>query len=80
MGQKVHWETASQVPCSPPLPQVRMPYLRRVLIKQQEFYQQIYVWLYGVTSNLCIDRLRKLNRNSGDEVPEVADETSGIDR
>jgi len=33
-----------------------------------------------VTSNLCIDRLRKLNRNSGDEVPEVADETSGIDR
>ena len=32
-----------------------------------------------MTSNLCIDRLRKLNRNSGDEVPEVADGTPGID-
>ena len=32
-----------------------------------------------MTSNLCIDRLRKLNRNCGDEVPEVADETPGID-
>jgi RNA polymerase sigma-70 factor (ECF subfamily) len=41
---------------------------------------KITTWLYGVTSNLCIDRLRKLNRNSGDEVPEVADETPGIDR
>ena len=40
---------------------------------------KITTWLYRVTSNLCINRLRKSNRNSGDEVPEVADETPGID-
>ena len=40
---------------------------------------KITTWLYRVTSNLCIDCLPKSNRNSGDEVPEVADETPGID-
>ena len=40
---------------------------------------KITTWLYRVTSNLCVDCLRKSNRNSGDEVPEVADETPGID-
>ncbi len=42
-------------------------------------WAKITTWLYRVTSNLCIDCLRKSNRNSGDKVPEVADETPGID-
>ena len=40
---------------------------------------KITTWLYRVTPNMCIDCLRKSNRNFGDEVPEVADETPGID-
>ncbi len=32
-------------------------------------------WLYRVTSNLCMDRLRKKSFSNIDDVPEVADDT-----
>ena len=41
---------------------------------------KITTWLYRVTLNLCIDRLRKSNRNSGDVQEEVVDGTSSAER
>lgn len=34
---------------------------------------QISTWLYRVTANMCIDRLRKRRTTNFDELPEVAD-------
>ncbi|MFT6559765.1 RNA polymerase sigma factor [Sneathiella sp.] len=38
---------------------------------------QVKTWLHRVTHNLCIDRLRKENRYSTSEVPDIADPTKG---
>lgn len=35
-------------------------------------------WLYRVTSNLCIDRLRRRRELGSDAVPEIADETPAV--
>ena len=37
----------------------------------------VATWLYRVTSNLCLDRLRRRRETSGGEAPEVADEAPG---
>lgn len=34
---------------------------------------KLSTWLYRITSNLCIDRLRRRRENTGDAVPECAD-------
>jgi len=34
-------------------------------------------WLYRVTANLCLDRLRRRRAISGDALPELADEAPG---
>lgn len=41
---------------------------------------KITTWLYRVTLNLCIDRLRKSNRNSGEVQQEVVDGTPSAER
>jgi RNA polymerase sigma-70 factor (ECF subfamily) len=37
----------------------------------------IATWLYRVTANLCLDRLRRRRETSVDALPEVADEAPG---
>ena len=39
---------------------------------------RITTWLYRVTANLCIDRLRQRRRMAGGEVPDVADDTRSV--
>ena len=41
---------------------------------------KVTTWLYRVTSNLCIDRMRKSKRHSGEEVPDMPDERPDIER
>ena len=41
---------------------------------------KITTWLYRVTLNLCIDRLRKSNRNSGEVQQEMVDGTPSAER
>ena len=40
---------------------------------------KITTWLYRVTLNLCIDHLRKSNRNIGDVEQEAVDDTPGVE-
>ena len=41
---------------------------------------KVTTWLYRVTSNLCIDKMRKRNRQSSDAVPEMPDDGPDIER
>ena len=41
---------------------------------------KVTTWLYRVTSNLCIDRMRKRKRHSGEEVPDMPDERPDMER
>ncbi|USG60975.1 RNA polymerase sigma factor [Sneathiella marina] len=39
---------------------------------------QIRTWLHRVTHNLCVDHLRKQNRFSDEEVPDIEDPALGV--
>jgi RNA polymerase sigma-70 factor (ECF subfamily) len=41
---------------------------------------KVTTWLYRVTSNLCIDKMRKSNRQSSDAVPEMPDDGPDMER
>lgn len=52
--------------------------LWRIAPDWQENGAKVSTWLYRVTSNLCIDRLRKRRVSTMDAMPEMADETPGV--
>lgn len=39
---------------------------------------QIQTWLHRVTHNLCVDQLRKQNKFSNEEVPDIVDPALGV--
>lgn len=52
--------------------------LWRIAPDWQENGAKVSTWLYRITSNLCIDRLRKRRVSTMDAMPEMADETPGV--
>ena len=41
---------------------------------------KVTTWLYRVASNLCIDKMRKTKRHSGEAVPELPDDRPNMER
>jgi len=41
---------------------------------------KVTTWLYRVASNLCIDKMRKAKRHSGEAVPELPDDRPNMER
>ncbi|MCB1352383.1 MAG: RNA polymerase sigma factor [Rhodobacteraceae bacterium] len=52
--------------------------LWRIAPNWQKNGAKVSTWLYRITSNLCIDRLRKRREHTTNAIPEMADDTQGV--